>query len=117
MLRGSRSPGYGKSVHSDYLRSLCGNSLQNRGADERTRTADLLITSDHSGVAGGCGGCESRISRRFPLLRVAECCTVLRSRWYQSGVNIVLSAAARVSSRSPWVLDPSCHLDRPRARG
>ena len=27
-------------------------------ADERTRTADLLITSDHSGVAGGCRGLQ-----------------------------------------------------------
>ena len=35
-------------------------------ADERTRTTDLLITSDDSGVA--------------------ECCTVMCSRWCQSGV-------------------------------
>ena len=27
---------------------------EKRGADERTRTALLLITSDHSGVAGDC---------------------------------------------------------------
>jgi hypothetical protein len=27
-------------------------------ADERTRTADLLITSDHSGIAGGCPGLQ-----------------------------------------------------------
>jgi hypothetical protein len=27
-------------------------------ADERTRTADLLITSDHSGVAGVCRGLQ-----------------------------------------------------------
>ena len=32
--------------------------------------------------------CKSRISRRLSLLRVAACCTVLRSRWYQSGINI-----------------------------
>src|SRR5215208_38518 len=37
-------------------------------------------------LQGAAGGCDSRISRRFPLLRVAECCTVLRSRWYQSGI-------------------------------
>jgi hypothetical protein len=34
--------------------------------------------------------CKSPISRRLSLLRVASCCTVLRSRWYQSGVNITL---------------------------
>src|SRR5688572_29873661 len=28
-------------------------------ADERTRTAFLLITSDHSGVAGGCSGLQN----------------------------------------------------------
>ena len=35
--------------------------LQNarkKRADERTRTADLLITSDPSGVAGGCTGLQ-----------------------------------------------------------
>ena len=35
----------------------------------------------------GCArSCKSRISKRvfFPCL--AECCTVLRSRWYQSGI-------------------------------
>jgi hypothetical protein len=31
--------------------------------------------------------CKSRISKRLSLLRVAECCTVLHSRWYQSGIN------------------------------
>jgi hypothetical protein len=31
---------------------------QNLGADERTRTADLLITSDQSGVAEACTGMQ-----------------------------------------------------------
>src|SRR5215212_4384677 len=56
-------------------------------ADERTRTAYpcslRVITQALQGVAEAC---KSRISRRFPLLRVAACCTVLRSRWYQSGI-------------------------------
>src|SRR5215217_2970282 len=30
--------------------------------------------------------CNYRISRRLSLLRVAACCTVLRSRWCQSGI-------------------------------
>jgi hypothetical protein len=30
--------------------------------------------------------CKSRISKRLSLLRLAGCCTVLRSRWCQSGV-------------------------------
>ena len=31
-------------------------------------------------------GCKSRIFRRISLLRIAVHCTVLRSRWCQSGV-------------------------------
>ena|SRR5215207_3745139 len=31
--------------------------------------------------------CESRTSKRFSLVRLALCCTVLRSRWCQSGIN------------------------------
>ena len=34
--------------------------------------------------------CKSRISRRLSLLWVAASCTVLRSRWYQNGINIAL---------------------------
>jgi hypothetical protein len=60
-------------------------------ADERTRTADLsslrVITQGLQGLAGGC---KFRISKRLSLLRVAACCTLLRSRWYQSGINTVL---------------------------
>jgi hypothetical protein len=31
--------------------------------------------------------CKCRLFRGVSLLRVAVCCTVLRSRWYQSGIN------------------------------
>jgi hypothetical protein len=34
--------------------------------------------------------CKSRISKPLSFLRLALCCTVLRSRWYQSGINSVL---------------------------
>jgi hypothetical protein len=40
-------------------------------------------TSDHSAVAGGC---KYPLSKGFPLLRLAESCTVLRSQWCQSGI-------------------------------
>jgi hypothetical protein len=57
-------------------------------ADERTRTAYPcslgVITQVLQGYAGDC---KSRISKRHSLLRVAACCTVLRSQWYQSGIN------------------------------
>jgi hypothetical protein len=32
--------------------------------------------------------CNSRIFRGVSFLRLAECCTGLRFRWYQSGINI-----------------------------
>src|SRR5215218_6796366 len=55
--------------------------------DERTRTADLIslrvITQALQGVAEAC---KFRISIGVSFLRVAACCTVLRSRWYQSGI-------------------------------
>src|SRR5919112_1323155 len=56
-------------------------------ADERTRTADLISLRVIGHVLQGLAqGCNSRISRRLSLLWVAACCTVLRSRWYQSGI-------------------------------
>src|ERR687898_1278551 len=60
---------------------------ENQRADERTRTADLIslrvITQALQGIAGGC---KCRIFRGVSFLRLAECCTVLRSRWYKSGI-------------------------------
>ena len=41
-------------------------------------------TSDRSCVAGDC---KCRTFRGISFLRLAKCCTVLRSRWYQSGTN------------------------------
>ena len=56
-------------------------------ADERTRTAYpcsiRVIGHELLGVAHAC---KCRIFRGVSFLRVAECCTVLRSRWYQSGI-------------------------------
>jgi hypothetical protein len=57
-------------------------------ANERTRTADLLITSDPSGVAWVCLGLQSPIFKGFSFLWIAPGCTVLRSRWCQSGANV-----------------------------
>jgi hypothetical protein len=51
---------------------------------------DPLITSDRSAVAGVCWGCNFRISKGGSFLYLAECCTVLRSRWYLSGIHIPL---------------------------
>ena len=65
-----------------------------RRADERTRTADLpslrVIIQVLQGFASSC---KSRIYKAVSLLSLALCCTVLRSRWCQSGVNITLTSA------------------------
>jgi hypothetical protein len=65
------------------------------GADERTRTADLISLRVCGQALQGCaGGCKCRIFRGVSFLRLAECCTVLRSRWYKSGINITLIFAS-----------------------
>jgi hypothetical protein len=59
-----------------------------RRADERTRTADLVsLRVIGQALQGFARGCKSRISKGYSFLRVAPRCTVLRSRWYQSGIN------------------------------
>ena len=60
-------------------------------ADERIRTADLISLRVIGHALQECAvDCKSPISRGLSLLGVAACCTVLRSRWYQNGVNTVL---------------------------
>jgi hypothetical protein len=50
-------------------------------------------TSDHSGIVGVAGGCKCRIFRGVSFLYLAASCTVLRSRWYQSGINGGITAS------------------------
>jgi hypothetical protein len=52
-------------------------------------TCSLRVIS-HA-LQGFAEACKSPISRRFSLLWLAACCTVLRSRWCQSGVKLPLS--------------------------
>src|SRR5829696_5154071 len=55
----------------------------------------------HQALQGLARSCDFRISKAFPLLRVARRCTVLRSRWYQSGI------------KKSWISFPaSCMLGR-----
>src|SRR5919106_2971887 len=90
-------------------------------ADERTRTAYpcslRVITQALQGIARTC---KTRVFRRLCLLRLTACCTVLRSRWYQSGIkrlplmhsrSLSLTSALSVLSASsacegtphPWI--------------
>jgi hypothetical protein len=57
------------------------------GADERTRTAYPCSLRVCGHALQGCArDCKCRISKGISLLCLAACCTVLRSRWYQSGI-------------------------------
>ena len=79
-------------------------------ADERTRTAYpcslRVILQALQGVAEAC---KCRIYKRLSLLRFAECCTILRSPWYQSGIKTSRLACSdsRSLSASKTVIDGS----------
>src|SRR5918998_6648479 len=45
-------------------------------------------------LQGCAGGCKCRIFRGVSFPCLAACCTVLRCRWYQSGINTVLVATS-----------------------
>ena len=79
-------------------------------ADERTRTADACsLRVIPQALQGFAGDCKGRISRGFSLLWFARFCTVLRSRWCQSGV--------KRSCRAKKVLrTPLCPLGSTRGR-
>ena len=62
-------------------------SPRRRRADERTRTADLLpLRVITQALQRFVQGCKYPISKPVSFLCLAPCCTVLRSRWCQSGV-------------------------------
>jgi hypothetical protein len=68
---------------SEYSAYLC----RIERADERTRTADLLITSDPSGVAGMCRGLQNRHFQRgffaLPCPVLHRIAFPVVSEWYQ----------------------------------
>jgi hypothetical protein len=70
-------------------------------ADERTRTANVIslrvITQALHGFARGC---KARISKGVSFLRLDPCCTVLRSRWCQSGIRTTCSPEFANSKKS-----------------
>ena len=72
---------------SNALNTLSVISAMKR-ADERTRTADLLqLRVIGQALQGYARDCKSRIFRGVSFPCFAACCAVLRSRWYQSGIN------------------------------
>jgi hypothetical protein len=60
---------------------------KNMRADERTRTACPCSLRVIGHVLQGCAeNCKCRLFRGVSFPCLAECCTVLRCRWYQSGI-------------------------------
>ena len=64
------------------------------------------------------GGCKCLIFRGVSFPCLAQCCTVLRSRWYQSGIrtsdNYRLTAGPVACSRSFYRSIPTASLSFPR---
>jgi hypothetical protein len=60
--------------------------MESRRADSN-RLPLLQLRVITQALLGVAEGCKCRILRGVSFLRLAACCTVLRSRWYQSGVN------------------------------
>jgi hypothetical protein len=60
------------------------------------RTCTLRSHNPSEGIAGVCSGLQIGISKRFFLLCFAECCTVLRSQWYQIGIKRSVSYSLTV---------------------
>jgi hypothetical protein len=59
-----------------------------------TRLVDLVSLRVIGQVLQGLArACKFRIFKGSSFLCLAQCCTVLRSQWCQSGVNMILSPA------------------------
>ena len=93
-----RLPFFGERLASAFSLQI---AIKGR-VDERARTAypcSLRVITQ--ALQGWAGGCKSRIFRRHSLLWVAGCCTVLRSRWYQGGIDFILIFAGHHRSPAP----------------
>jgi hypothetical protein len=58
----------------------------------------------HQALQGFARGCKSRIPKPVSFLRPALCCTVLRSRWCQSGVKPFEKLWSGVEIARPYAL-------------
>jgi hypothetical protein len=99
--------GFAHSSYSAYLRRY-------QRAVEQTRTADLIsLQVIINALQGFAEACNTLLSKPVSFLRLAECCTVLRSRWCQSGIR------TNDSYSLTWVFSyaPFCPMPASRAHG
>jgi len=97
-LRASQS-GCSKRASAAHRGSLLFPRFTCKSTEIREPTSGLEPLSCSLRVIGqalqGCAGdCKCRIFRGVSFPCLAACCTVLRSRWYQSGINITLVATS-----------------------
>ena len=67
---------------------FAGKSESRRADSNRLPLLQLRVITQ--ALLGFAEACKCSIFRGISFLRLAEYCTVLRSRWYQSGINIAL---------------------------
>ena len=75
------------------LRFTCKSQQKREPTNGLELPTSLLRVIIHA-LQGLAGGCKSPISKLVSCLWRAACCTVLRSRWYQIGINTVLVATS-----------------------
>jgi hypothetical protein len=112
--RGSEA---GRHEGGKYLAGPSRKGEPTSGLEPLTRSLRVIIRvlQEFAGV------CKSRISKPVSLLSFAGCCTVLRSRWYQSGINRSIAPSQSCSrgartqstfSTSPRLVSIQLILDR-----
>jgi hypothetical protein len=80
------------SVGSSLFIGFAGKIESRRADSNRLPLLQLRVITQ--ALQGCAEACKCRIFRGVSFLRLAECCTVLRSRWYQSGINLTVVATS-----------------------
>jgi hypothetical protein len=75
-----------------HLRFTCKTALVESRRADSNRLSLLQLGVISQALQGFAKACKPLISGQLSLLGLAVCCTVLRSRWYQSGINIMLAS-------------------------
>jgi hypothetical protein len=76
----------GLEGHSGYACTYRSKYEKNKGPTSGFEPPTCSLRVITQALQGCAEACKFRISKPFSLLRFAECCTVLRSQWCQSGI-------------------------------
>src|SRR5215216_3922285 len=98
--RGSEA---GRHEGGKYLAGTCRKGEPTSGLEPLTCSLRVIIQA----LQGLADDCKSRISKPLSLLCLALCCTVLRSRWYQSGIKwLGMMNRGAYATCDPFMLSP-----------